>query len=94
MKNYGLNNEEIEILKKHLLSNYGISAEQEDIMEISLDERVSNFTIAEANTLRKAVAKKKHDVLIQAKKISQEGLRRPTSPSVCPQNPYAGFLSI
>lgn len=69
MEDYGLTKEEMEILKKYLLSNYGLAAEQEDIMEISMDKHVANFTLKEANKLRKAVAKKKYDVLMEAKKM-------------------------
>ena len=69
MEDYGLTKEEMEILKKYLLSNYGLAAEQEDIMEISMDKHVANFTLKEANKLRKAVAKKKYDVLMEAKQM-------------------------
>ena len=67
MIDYGLLPDEIEVLKKHLSSNYGIAAEQEDIMELSMDEKISGFTLGEANKLRKAVAKKKYEVLMEAK---------------------------
>lgn len=69
MIDYGLNQSEINILKKHLSDNYGVAAEQEDIMILSMDGHVANFTLKEANKLRKAVAKKKYDVLMEAKKM-------------------------
>ena len=57
MKECGLNQEEIEVLEEYLLPNNGICAEQEDLMSISMCEKISGFTMKEANLLRKAIAK-------------------------------------
>lgn len=59
MHRYGLSNEEIKIMEKHLLANSGVCESQEGIMMISMDERISNFSVKEANKLRKTIAKKK-----------------------------------
>ena len=67
MEDCGLNAEEVAVLEKYLLPNNGICAEQEDLMAISMCDKISGFSMKEANGLRKAVAKKKA-ALIQASK--------------------------
>jgi DNA polymerase-3 subunit alpha len=69
MKNYGLNDEEIELLKQYLLNSYGLADSQEKVMLLSMCPKISNFTLKEANTLRKSIAKKRFDILQEAKKI-------------------------
>ena len=59
MERYGLTEEEIKIMEKHLLNNYGVCDSQEGIMLISMDEKISGFSVKEANKLRKTIAKKK-----------------------------------
>ena len=59
MHRYGLLDEEIKIMEKHLLANSGVCESQEGIMMISMDEHISNFSVKEANKLRKTIAKKK-----------------------------------
>lgn len=56
MKEYGLTDEEIEVVKEHLKDVAGVSSSQEEIMLLSMDERIANFSVIEANNLRKAVA--------------------------------------
>lgn len=56
MKEYGLTDEEIEVVKEHLEDVAGVSSSQEEIMLLSMDERIANFSVIEANNLRKAVA--------------------------------------
>ena len=72
MKRYGLIDEEVKIMEKHLLANSGVCESQEGIMMISMDEKISNFSVKEANKLRKTIAKKKlaeidsmHDMFMQ-----------------------------
>jgi len=72
-REYGLTEEEINILEKHLGKRYMLAIEQEDIMELSMDEKISGFDLVKANKLRKAVAKKKKDILSQVKEIFYEG---------------------
>ena len=76
----GLTLAEQEIMKQHLLPMYGVAASQESMMRLSMDERISGFTIAEANVLRKAVAKKKRKLLEEGKNLFyQKGIDRGTS---------------
>lgn len=69
MQEANLNEKEIKILEKYLLSNNGICAEQEDLMTISMDKQISGFTMTEANKLRKAVAKKKPKLIQECKDL-------------------------
>lgn len=59
MRRYGLTEEEIKVMEKHLLTNSGVCESQEGIMLISMDEKISGFSVKEANKLRKTIAKKK-----------------------------------
>lgn len=80
MRINGLSEKEIEILKPHLLPVYGVAASQESMMKLAMDENIAGFTIGEANILRKAVAKKKRDLLEKGKNLFYEkGLARGTT---------------
>ena len=57
MKNYGLTEKEMEVLKNHLMKSYGVAPTQESIMRLSMDKHISGFDLILANKLRKAVAK-------------------------------------
>jgi DNA polymerase-3 subunit alpha len=63
MREYGLNEKEIKLFEKHLKVSFGISAEQEQVMLLSMDKEICGFSIGEANALRKAIAKKKDDLV-------------------------------
>lgn len=67
MKKAGLSKGEIKILEKHLLPDYGVSAEQESVMELTMDKDISSFSVKDANKLRKAIAKKKPKLLEEIK---------------------------
>src|SRR5699024_5196099 len=67
MKDNGLTEEEIDIIKEHLGEKLGVADSQEDIMLLSMDERIANFSVIEANNLRKAVAKIDAKVLAKVK---------------------------
>lgn len=54
---YQLTKKEIEVLEPYLLPEYGVGATQEDVMELSMDPHIANFTVAESNKLRKGIAK-------------------------------------
>lgn len=69
MRDWGLNEAEIKVLEKHLLQNNGICAEQEDLMELSMDENISGFTMVESNKIRKALAKKKVNLIKESKEL-------------------------
>ena len=53
-----LTEEEIKILEPYYLPRYGTPCAQEDLMRICMDERISNFTLAESNYCRKVIGKK------------------------------------
>lgn len=57
MRDYGLSEEHIKILEPHLLHLCGVADTQEAAMKLSMDPQISNFTIAQAHKLRKAIAK-------------------------------------
>jgi DNA polymerase-3 subunit alpha len=69
MRKFGLNEEEIKILEYHLLPDYGVSAEQESVMKMTMDKKISGFSVKEANGLRKAIAKKKPKLLEETKQL-------------------------
>lgn len=58
MEEYGLNKEEQELMKKHLLPLNGVCDSQESLMLLVMDKEVADFDEAWANKLRKAIAKK------------------------------------
>ena len=68
MMEEGLNLHEMEILHKYLDQSHGVSSSQETLMRILMDPEICNFTLGEANSARKAVAKKQAAKLIQLKK--------------------------
>lgn len=81
MQHYGLNDDEMDIVKKYLAKAHGISTMQEDVMLLSMDEHISGFTVKEANKLRKSIAKKKKKLQEEAhenfyKKGSELGTRK------------------
>lgn len=69
MTEYGLTLEEQEVLKDHLGDCYGLAESQEKVMLLSMDKRISGFSLKDANKLRKAIAKKKEDVLNSTKEL-------------------------
>lgn len=80
MREANLTDTEISVLEEHLLPVYGVAASQESMMKLAMDNRIASFTIGEANILRKAVAKKKRDLLEKGKNLFYEkGLANGTS---------------
>lgn len=69
MRDYGLTEDEIKILEPHLLPVYGVAETQEVVMKLSMDKNISNFSVAEANIIRKSIAKKKEDALEKARAL-------------------------
>jgi DNA polymerase-3 subunit alpha len=55
---YGLNTNEIRVLEKHLVPLSGVADSQESVMMLSMDPQIANFTMGDANLLRKTIAKK------------------------------------
>lgn len=64
---FGLNDEECECLWEYLADAYGLADSQEKIMRLSMDKRVSRYTLKEANKLRKSIAKKDEKLQAEAK---------------------------
>lgn len=64
---FGLNDEERECLWEYLADAYGLADSQEKIMRLSMDKRVSGYTLKEANKLRKSIAKKDDKLQAEAK---------------------------
>lgn len=65
---FGLNDAERECLWEHLSDAYGLADSQEKIMRLSMDKRVSGYSLKEANKLRKSIAKKDEKLQAEAKK--------------------------
>lgn len=80
MRDAGLTDEEIAVIEPHLKQVYGVSSLQEEIMLLSMDEKISGFTVSEANKLRKAIAKKKPKLMEEIKELFyKKGSERGTS---------------
>jgi DNA polymerase-3 subunit alpha len=73
MHKAGLNTFEIEMIKEHLAPKYGLCDTQEAMMLLSMDHRISNFGLLDANKLRKGVAKKKKEIIDECREMFYEG---------------------
>ena len=73
MTRFGLTKEEQEWLEPYFKQSYGVPPSQEQLMRILMDEKLCNFTLAEANAARKIVGKKQMSKIpeLQAKVIKQ-----------------------
>ena len=69
MKHKGLTEEEIGIVKEHLKLSYGITITQELVMMLTMDKRIAGFSMNDANACRKAIAKKKIDLMEKVKSL-------------------------
>ena len=58
MKEFGLNAQEVEVLKPYFLKSHGVPPSQEQLMQMLMDPNICHFTLAEANAARKIVGKK------------------------------------
>lgn len=54
----GLSNAEKDLMRKHLGSHFGVAESQESIMLLTMDEKVAGFSVSEADSTRKSIAKK------------------------------------
>lgn len=66
---YGLHDNEIKVLEGHLLDRYGICDTQEGLMLLSMDPRIANFNLTQANKFRKSVAKKDEKLIEKQRKL-------------------------
>ena len=55
---YRLTDEEIKTVEPYLLPTYGVGDTQEIVMELSMDDHISGFNVAQSNKLRKGISKK------------------------------------
>ena len=69
---WGLNPEEVKILEKHLLPLSGVGDSQESVMMMAMDPKIANFTMADANLLRKTIAKKDFREIDKVKELFYE----------------------
>lgn len=69
MRMADLTDDEQHLLEQYLLPVYGVAASQELMMRLSMDPHIAGFSIGEANILRKAVAKKKRELLDKGKEL-------------------------
>jgi DNA polymerase-3 subunit alpha len=69
MKSFGLKDEQIKILEKHLLQDYGVCSSQERMMLLTMDDNISGFGVIESNKLRKGCAKKLPKDIAEAKEL-------------------------
>ena len=67
MKDYGLNDREMDIIKNHLDIRYGICDTQELLMSMLIDPEIANASMAYANKFRKVVAIKIQDDILAEK---------------------------
>lgn len=83
MRQYGLNEEEVKIMEDHLLPLYGVADTQEAVMKMVADDRIAGFSVAEANLLRKSIAKKSLKAQDEAKELLfTKGKERGTRPQL------------
>jgi DNA polymerase-3 subunit alpha len=74
-----LNDKEIKLMEKHLKHLYGVADTQEIVMMLSMDENISNFSLKDANKLRKGIAKKKKKIIEECKNMFfEKGLENGT----------------
>lgn len=69
MRDNGLNDDEVEIMKKHLSVTYGITDSQEVLMELIMDPKISGYSLTHANKFRKAIAKQDQDEIKEHKEL-------------------------
>ena len=79
MRLEGLNEEEIKILKGHLLDKNGICDTQEGLMLLSMDPNISSFSLTQSNNFRKAVAKQNQALIEEEKHLFyKQGIKNNT----------------
>jgi DNA polymerase III subunit alpha len=80
MQLYGLTHNEVKILEPYLKPLYGVADSQESVMLLTMDSQITNFSLNEANSLRKAIAKKDSKTLQETKEMFyQKGTELKTS---------------
>lgn len=67
MDEYGLLEEEIEILKSYIGRTYGVCDSQERLMLLTMEKNIANLDIEQSNHLRKGIGKKKKELIEECK---------------------------
>lgn len=68
----GLNSDEIKVLEEYLLPLSGVADSQESAMMLVMDKRVAGFSVTEANSLRRAIARKEIETMRATEKMFYE----------------------
>lgn len=80
---YHLTDSEIKTIEKYLLKFHGIGATQEDVMLISMDEKISGFDVKNSNILRKGISKKNKQIQQEMKaKFFEDGRKNGASENI------------
>ena len=69
MEEAGLTADEFKVLEKYLTRKCGVGESQEVVMQMVMDPHISNFTMQEANKLRKTIAKKQFREIDKVKEL-------------------------
>lgn len=81
LRMYGMSSGDVKVLEDHLLVLNGIADTQESVMQLTMDPRVSGFSVVDANKLRKGIAKKSAKAQAEAKQLFfSKGLELGTNP--------------
>lgn len=72
MANYGIPQNEQEILKDLLSPYYGLMIAQATMMKVLMDKRVCGFTLKQSDRARKAVAKKNAEAMAETERLLYE----------------------
>lgn len=76
MDRYGLTKEEQRVLEPYFKSSYGVPPSQEQLMRMLMDNKICNFSLAEANAARKIVGKKQ---MAKIPSLKEKVLKQATS---------------
>ena len=94
MRDYGLTEDEIEVLKPHFLKSHGVPPSQEQLMTMLMDSQICNFSLKDANAARKIVGKKQ---MSKIPELHKQVLDQATSPALgkyvweCGLGPQMGY---
>ncbi len=77
MKDFGLKDEHIKVMERHLLNDYGVCSSQERLMLLAMDEEIAGLDVIETDILRKGVSKKIKEYYIKSEeKIYKKGMEK------------------
>ena len=94
MRDYGLTEDEIEVLKPHFLKSHGVPPSQEQLMTMLMDSQICGFSLKDANAARKIVGKKQ---MSKIPELHKQVLDQAASPALgkyvweCGLGPQMGY---